>query len=421
MTCWPVRPPRTWRPAWTPRAWRRGPGALAARVPDALGVAAGRSRGWRTPPPTTGSGRPGVSELTDLGASAVAAGVAAGAAVPTDATAVAPNAAGAPIGTKAGPGEIFDAEPNENRGRGRLGRVRSKAPALRRRGGRRLQPSDLVDRGAVAAAGDHRRRADHRLPDGRVHAVASNAERDQHAAGAGVGLRRQGPYDPEGGRTGEVDHRGCRGRGVAEPEAGDLPEGGVDGHRSCSPTGKPDVTVPSLSSGMTCVEATTGVPGDSAHFQSVCVPGTVQQQRADAGPRSVVDRVHAEPDEGAVRGGRSRSSRRWATSRPTVPSIPTSYTFNQAQAALTGGRPPRRPRTPSPTPTVPSGQVISTSPASGAAGALRLGRDGQRLDGASDDDGPQRHPGHGLPGHQRPAGSRAERLGERPGSPRRRR
>ena len=68
----------------------------------------------------------------------------------------------------------------------------------------------------------------------------------------------------------------------------------------------------------------------------------------------------------------------------TVPSIPTSYTFNQAQAALQAVGLTATQNNES-SATVPSGQVISTSPASGAAGALRLGGDGQRLDRAADD------------------------------------
>ena len=74
---------------------------------------------------------PGVSELTDSGLT-LAAGAAAGAAAASavgDGTAIAPGlgaAAGAPIGTKAGPGELFDAEP------GGRGRRRSASAAVTR-------------------------------------------------------------------------------------------------------------------------------------------------------------------------------------------------------------------------------------------------------------------------------------------------
>ena len=74
----------------------------------------------------------------------------------------------------------------------------------------------------------------------------------------------------------------------------------------------------------------------------------------------------------------------------TVPSIPTSYSFAQAQAALQAVGLTATQNNESST-TVPSGQVISTSPASGAAGRLRLGGGGQRLDRPADHDGSQRH------------------------------
>ena len=65
--------------------------------------------------PIAGFRAPGVTELTDSGVAAAGiAGAAAAAAVLGDGTAIAPGlaAASTPIGTKAGPGELFDAEPN---------------------------------------------------------------------------------------------------------------------------------------------------------------------------------------------------------------------------------------------------------------------------------------------------------------------
>src|SRR6202012_5314787 len=67
---------------------------------------------------------PGVSELTDSGLT-LAAGVVTGAGG-GGGTAIAPGlAAGPPIGTKAGPGELFDAEPT---GEGRTGLLRRAKP-----------------------------------------------------------------------------------------------------------------------------------------------------------------------------------------------------------------------------------------------------------------------------------------------------
>src|SRR5580692_3213413 len=96
-------------------------GTLAARL-DAAGLAArlgALAAALPTPAPLplviphleaaapiAGFRAPGVSELTDSGAVAVGAA--------TSSTAISPGiapAAGAPVGTRAGPGEIFDAEP----------------------------------------------------------------------------------------------------------------------------------------------------------------------------------------------------------------------------------------------------------------------------------------------------------------------
>ena len=76
------------------------------------------------------------------------------------------------------------------------------------------------------------------LVAGLVTAFATNVFTPSHptpalsglTGGAGPHGARQGPYDLEGGRTGDVDHRGGRGRGVAEPERGGVAEAGLDGH-----------------------------------------------------------------------------------------------------------------------------------------------------------------------------------------------
>ena len=84
-------------------------GALAAALADAVGVAAGDAR-LEDSAPINGFRAPGVSELTDSGiVGAAAAGAAAGPRWPTRRRS--PRDGGRPVGTKAGPGEIFDAEP----------------------------------------------------------------------------------------------------------------------------------------------------------------------------------------------------------------------------------------------------------------------------------------------------------------------
>ena len=80
----------------------------------------------------------------------------------------------------------------------------------------------------------------------------------------------------------------------------------------------------------------------------------------------------------------------------TVPNIPTSYSFAQAQAALqaVGLTAHAEQR-------VQHDRAVGTGHLDLArqrgAGALRLGRDGQRLDRPADGAGPQRHRGHGEP------------------------
>jgi eukaryotic-like serine/threonine-protein kinase len=125
--------------------------------------------------------------------------------------------------------------------------------------------------------------------------------------------------------------------------------------------GKPDVTVPSLA-GMTCAQAATAL--QSAHFLSVCAPGTYNN--------NVASQVLVLWSIGSTQNPTKAPYGATITLVPslghepaTVPSIPTSYTFTQAQAALTAVGLTATQNNESST-TVPSGQVISTSPASGA-------------------------------------------------------
>ncbi len=128
-------------------------------------------------------------------------------------------------------------------------------------------------------------------------------------------------------------------------------------------SGKPDVTVPSLS-GMTCAQAATAL--QSAHFQvrlrAAGPTATPCRRRCWCCGRSARRRTRRRRPTGPP----SRSSPRWATRRRPVPSIPTSYTFAQAQAALQAVGLTATQNNES-NATVPSGQVISTSPASGAS------------------------------------------------------
>jgi len=126
--------------------------------------------------------------------------------------------------------------------------------------------------------------------------------------------------------------------------------------------GKPDVTVPSLT-GMTCAQAAAAL--QSAHFQSVCAPGAYNDN-IQAGVLDLWSIGSTQNPTKAPYGATITLVPSLGHSPATVPSIPTSYTFQQAQAALqaVGLTATQNPES---SPTVPSGQVISTSPASGAS------------------------------------------------------
>ncbi len=126
--------------------------------------------------------------------------------------------------------------------------------------------------------------------------------------------------------------------------------------------GKPDVTVPSLA-GMTCAQAEAAL--QSTHFQSVCAPGAYNDN-IQAGVLDLWSIGSTQNPTKAPYGATITLVPSLGHSPATVPSIPTSYTYQQAQAALqaVGLTATQNPES---SPTVPSGQVISTSPASGAS------------------------------------------------------
>ena len=166
------------------------------------------------------------------------------------------------------------------------------------------------------------------------------------------------------------------------------------------------MTVPSLS-GMTCAQATTAL--QSAHFLSVCAPGTYNN--------NVPTQVLVLWSIGSTQNPTKAPYGATITLVPslghepaTVPSIPTSYTYNQAQAALTAVGLTATQNNES-SATVPSGQVISTSPASGqqapygSAVAVNVST-GPPTTTVPNVIGDTVHAGH-----QRAAGGRAQRLG----------
>ncbi len=294
---------------------------------------------------------PGVSELTDSGVRA------AGAATGTSSTAIAPSvataatAATAPVGTKAGPGEIFDAEPY---GGGRDRRPAGPRPSWvwRRRwwivAGIAL--AVIVAAGLVAAFETEVFTPSHPTP-ALVNLPLAQARTD--AAKVHMVLTVGPPVKSITVGAGSVVSQSPK-PGVSQKE-GSTVAVVVSG-------GKPDVTVPSLA-GMTCAQAEAAL--QSTHFQSVCAPGAYNDN-IQAGVLDLWSIGSTQNPTKAPYGATITLVPSLGHSPATVPSIPTSYTYQQAQAALqaVGLTATQNPES---SPTVPSGQVISTSPASGAS------------------------------------------------------
>ncbi len=321
--------------------------------------------------PIAGFRAPGVSELTDSGiALGAAAGAAAGAlagAVAADGTAIAPGlaAASTPIGTRAGPGELFDAEPGADAASASSKRKRRRDPVLSTGGPSEPYKPRTSKKwwwigGAVALAVI--------LAAGLVTAFATNVFTPSHPTPAVVNLplaQARAAVDKvhmtlkEGAPVTSIVV--AAGNVVSQsPKPGVLQKQGSTVSVVLS-SGKPDVTVPSLS-GMTCAQASTTL--QSAHFQSVCAPGTY----SDTVPTSVLVlwSINATQNPTKAPYGSTITLVPSLGHEPaTVPSIPTSYSFAQAQAALQAVGLTAT-QNPEPNATVPSGQVISTSPASGA-------------------------------------------------------
>ena len=332
-------------------------GALAAALPTPSALPLVMPR-LADSAPINGFRAPGVSELTDSGIVALAAtGTAAGTVVGTDSTAIAPGMAGAPVGTKAGPGEIFDAEP-ESRGR-LLGRGRSSGGGPEPFRPRKSRRTWWIV-GAIAAAVI--------IAAGLVTAFETNVFTPSHPTPTVVNL----PLAQARSAVDKVHMTLKEGAPVTSITvgAGDVvsqsPKAGVSQKEGSTVTvvlssGKPDVTVPSLA-GMTCAQATTAL--QSAHFQSVCAPGTYSN--TVAAQVLVLWSINATQNPTKAPYGATITLVPSLGHEPaTVPSIPNSYTFAQAQAALQAVGLQATQNNES-NATVPSGQVISTSPASGA-------------------------------------------------------
>ena len=214
--------------------------------------------------PIAGFRAPGVNELTETGVIGAAA---------ASATVVSP-AAGAPVGTKAGPGELFDAEPHGGGGAG---------------GGRGPGAGPKPAASAAAAADRRKRRRTWWIvaaivavlvlvAGGLVAAYEAKVFTPSHPTPSVVNL----PLAQARVAVDKVHMTLKEGAPVTSitVATGDVvvqtPKPGVSQKEGSTVTvvlssGKPDVTVPSLTN-MTCAQASAAL--QSAHFLSVCAPGT---------------------------------------------------------------------------------------------------------------------------------------------------
>ncbi len=298
--------------------------------------------------PIAGFQAPGVGELTDtkmagVGATAVAAG----------GTMV---AAGAPVGTKAGPGEVFDAEAF-GRSKGPGGPIPAPTPAKRRWWSRPRTwviagvalAVVLLAAGLAVAFGTNVLTPSHPTP---ALANLTVAEARTSLAKVHMNLAEGTPIKSITVGSGDVVSQ--------NPKAGMSVKEGTTVTVVVS-DGPPDVTVPNLS-GMTCPQASNALT--AAHFKSVCAPGAYNNN-VQAGVLDIWTIGSTQNPTKAPYGATITLVPSLGHEPATVPQIPQTYTFAQAQAALQAVGLTATQNNQS-NPTVPSGDVISTSPASGA-------------------------------------------------------
>jgi serine/threonine-protein kinase len=312
--------------------------------------------------PITGFRAPGVPELTDPGAVATAAAVTGGAAATTSGTAIAPSLKDAPVGTKAGPGEIFDAEPfggaaGAGGRRKARGTTKAKGPKTARSWGRNRTwwivaavALVVIVAGVLVAAFEAKVFTPSHPTPALVNLPVAQARAD--VTKLHMTLATGAPVTSITVAAGSVVSQ--------KPAAGtSLKEGSTV--TVVLSSGKPDVSVPSLT-GMTCAQATAALQG--AHFLSVCAPGTYSNT-IGSGVLVLWSIGSTSKPSKAPYGSTITLVPSLGHQPATVPSIPNTYTFAQAQAALQAVGLTATQANGTST-TVAAGDVISTSPASGA-------------------------------------------------------
>jgi eukaryotic-like serine/threonine-protein kinase len=334
-------------------------GALAAALPSPAALPLVTPH-LEDSAPIAGFRAPGVSELTDSGRFVGLAGAVAGAGLSTSSTAIAPavTAKAAPVGTKAGPGEIFDAEPYGGRGGGVPGpgaprsrrlRLRERLPRTRWIVAAVAALVVLLGAGLGIAFGTDLLTPSHPTPN-----LANLSAAQAHAALAKVhmNLKEAGTIRSITVAPGDVVSQ--------SPAAGVSKKEGSTVSVVLS-QGKPDVTVPSLA-GMTCAQAVTAL--QNVHLQANCTPGQYDNNVASTIILSWSYGSTPSPTK-APYGSTITIVPSLGHSPVTVPNIPNTYTYAEAQAALQAvGL--QATQNQGPDANTPSGDVSSTSPASGA-------------------------------------------------------
>ncbi|HXA74257.1 MAG TPA: PASTA domain-containing protein [Acidimicrobiales bacterium] len=299
--------------------------------------------------PIAGFQAPGVGELTDTKIAAVgtATAVAAGGTM---------VAAGAPVGTKAGPGEVFDAEAF---GRSKGGGGAPMPPPAKRRGWWRSRRTWVIAGAALALV---------LLAAGLAVAFGTNVLTPSHPTPTLANLTvAQARTSLDKVHMNLAEGTPIKSITVG---SGDIvsqnPKAGVSVKEGTTVTvvvsdGPPNVTVPSLA-GMTCPQASNALT--AAHFKSVCAPGAYNNN-VQAGVLSIWTIGSTQNPTKAPYGSTITLVPSLGHEPATVPQIPQTYTFAQAQAALQAVGLTATQNNQNST-SVPSGDVISTAPASGA-------------------------------------------------------
>jgi beta-lactam-binding protein with PASTA domain len=350
-------------------------GALSSALPTPAPLPLVLNHGAATAP-INGFRAPGVAELTEVAAMRAAAGTTAApgitaaetatagiaavgmatattAAADVGSSATATVASTAPVGTRAGPGEIFDAEPHP---------AGAKTPPPPRKAGKRSHRRAWIVGAVVLVA--------LLVAGGLVAAFASNAFTPSHPVPALTGLSLDAArsaaskvhMNVHASENSVHSISVATGDIVAQsPAAGTSEKEGTTVSVVLS-NGPPEVSIPSLT-GMTCAQATTTL--EAEHFKSVCAPP--RYDNTTPAGELVLWSIGATANPTKAPYGSTITLVPSQGHPPVaVPAIPAGYTFAQAQSALqaVGLSAVEHPE---PSTGVPSGNVIDTSPSSGTS------------------------------------------------------